>query len=155
MVFMQIWIDGDACPRAIKDIIFRAATRTQTKVTLVANHFVSMPPSPFIKSIIVPSGFDVADNKIVECLAENDLVITADIPLADEVITKKAIALNPRGTLYSASNIKQKLAIRNFNVTLRDSGVLRGGASTLSKKEIQAFSNHLDKILMQWSKQTK
>lgn len=146
---MRIWIDGDACPKVIKEIIFRAAVRTETQVILVSNHFISIPPSPFIKRQQVGKGFDVADNHITDNLAENDLVITADIPLANDVITKKAIALNPRGELYSANNIKQILAMRNFNESLRDSGMISSGAKTLSQREIQAFSNHLDKILVQ------
>jgi uncharacterized protein len=144
---MHIWIDGDACPKMIKNILFSAATRTKTQLIIVSNHFVNIPPSHFITRKIVASGFDVADNYIVENLQENDLVITADIPLADEVISKKGIALNPRGKLYSAENIKHILATRNMNESLRDCGMIRGGAGKISQKEIQSFSNHLDRIL--------
>jgi uncharacterized protein len=146
---MKIFIDGDACPNAIKKILFRAAERTQTQLILVANQFINIPPSPFIKRWMVDSGFDKADNKIIDSVEKDDLVITADIPLADSVIDKKAIALDPRGQLYSPDNIKQILSRRNFNATLRDSGLLTGGAPPLSQKEIQQFSNHLDRILTQ------
>src|SRR5688572_15889155 len=138
---MRIWIDADACPKVIKDILFRAANRTKTPIILVANQYLSIPPSPFITKIQVTAGFDVADNKIIDSLQLNDLVITADIPLADAAVTKGCAALNPRGELYSASNIKERLSMRNFSDALRGSGISTGGPSTLSKKEIQAFSN--------------
>ncbi|WP_133129565.1 YaiI/YqxD family protein [Legionella yabuuchiae] len=144
---MRIWIDGDACPNKIKDIIFRAAIRTNTEVIIVANHFASIPFSPFIKRLHVESGFDVADNKIVENMHPNDLVVTADIPLANEVIAKKGMALNPRGELYTEANIKQKHAMRDFNESLRESGMISGGAPKLSATEIRRFANHLDMIL--------
>lgn len=144
---MKIWIDGDACPNAIKTILFRAAKRTQTELILVANQAVAIPPSPFIKRWIVESGFDVADKKIIESISKGDLVITADIPLADEVVTKKAFALNPRGQLYTDSNIKQILAMRDFNTSMRENGLISSGSRPLSAKEIQQFSNHLDTIL--------
>lgn len=144
---MQIWIDGDACPNAIKAILFKAANRSKTKLIIVANHFVNIPASPYIKRQIVASGFDVADNYIVDNTLQGDLVITADIPLADAVITKKGFALNPRGKLYSADNIKHILAMRNINETLRDSKMISGGAPSISQKEIQNFSNQLDRIL--------
>lgn len=142
-----IWVDADACPNVIKEILFRAANRTKTVITFVANQSVRIPPSPFIKKKQVSSGFDVADNYIVQQMQSGDLVITADIPLANAVIEKNGIALNPRGELYTPSNIKNRLAIRNLNETLRDSGILSGGLGQLSKKEIQAFSNALDRIL--------
>ncbi len=144
---MRIWVDADACPKAIKEILFRAAVRTVTIVTLVANQPLSTPPSRFITKVVVPSGFDVADNKIVESSEPGDVVITADIPLADAAISKGCIVINPRGELYSANNIKERLSIRNFSDALRGSGVITGGPSKLSKKEIQDFSNKLDQIL--------
>lgn len=144
---MRIWVDADACPKIIKEILFRAAERTKTPIILVANQYLSTPPSPYITKIQVAQGFDVADNKIIENLQPNDLVITADIPLADATISKGCIALNPRGELYSLANIKGRLSLRNFNDTLRGSGIITGGPPTLSKKEIQNFSNHLDRLL--------
>lgn len=148
---MKIWIDGDACPKAIKDIVFRAATRSKTSVIIVSNHLVSIPVSPFIKRWMVASGLDAADNKIVDNVEALDLVITADIPFADAVIAKNGMALNPRGELYSSNNIKQILALRNFNESLRSNGLLSGGAGKLGPKEIQNFSNNLDKIITKYS----
>jgi uncharacterized protein len=144
---MHIWVDADACPKVIKEILFRAAMRTETSVTLVSNHALTSPSSPFINKMQVTAGFDVADNKIVQLATAGDLVITADIPLADAVIDKGCIALNPRGELYSPSNIKQRLSIRNFSDGLRGSGVITGGPAKLSKKEIQDFANQLDRLL--------
>ncbi len=144
---MRIWVDADACPKIIKDILFRAAVRTGTTLTLVSNHALSAPSSPFITTIQVSAGFDVADNKIVQSMQANDLVITGDIPLAAAVIEKDGIALNPRGELYSKANIKERLSIRNFSTDLRSSGVTTGGPASLSKKQIQNFANELDKIL--------
>ena len=144
---MKIWVDADACPGVIKDILFRAADRTQTMTTLVANHAIRIPPSAFIKVITVPAGFDVADDEIVKRLEANDLVITADIPLASEVIDKGAVALNPRGELYTNHNIKAILNMRDFMDTMRSSGVQTGGPAAMSQAERQAFSNQLDKIL--------
>lgn len=145
---MRIWVDADACPNTIKDILFRAATRTKTSLILVSNHPVTAPPSPFISKMQVVLGFDVADNKIVESVNAKDLVITADIPLANAVIEKGCKALNPRGELYTAANIKERLAIRNFSTDLRNSGVRTGGPSIISKKDIQTFANNLDKLLV-------
>ncbi|WP_299495525.1 YaiI/YqxD family protein [uncultured Shewanella sp.] len=144
---MKIWVDADACPGVIKDILFRAADRTQTMTTLVANHAIRIPSSAFIKVITVPAGFDVADDEIVKRLEANDLVITADIPLASEVIDKGAVALNPRGELYTNHNIKAILNMRDFMDTMRSSGVQTGGPAAMSQAERQAFSNQLDKIL--------
>ncbi len=144
---MTIWIDADACPRVIKEILFRAAERTQTTVVLVANQSLVAPLSPYIKKIRVGAGFDVADNYIVEQLQVGDLVVTADIKLADEVVTKGGIALNPRGEPYTTDNIKQCLSIRNFNEELRNSGQVTGGLAVLSKHEIQLFANFLDRFL--------
>ena len=146
---MKIWLDGDACPTAIKTILFRAVIRTHTTLYIVANHFPSAPPSPFIKKIQVPMGFDAADNQIIERMAPGDLVITADIPLADAVVFKGGKALNPRGELYCPKNIKQHLATRNLNESLRSSGMIRGGQATMSQKEVQQFANHLDRFLRQ------
>lgn len=144
---MQIWIDADACPKVIKEMCFRAADRARILVVLVANQPINIPLSPFIKTIQVSAGFDVADQKIIENVQSGDLVITADIPLADAVITKGAIALNPRGDFYTKNNIKQCLTLRNLSAELRDSGLISGGPAKLSKKEIHIFATHLDRIL--------
>jgi len=144
---MQIWVDADACPNVIKEILFRAATRAQVSLTLVANQLLRTPPSPYIKAIQVPSGFDVADSKIVQQLQSGDLVITADIPLAALVIEKQAFALNPRGELYSAENIRQLLDMRNFMDTLRSSGVDTGGPPAFNHADRQSFANQLDRFI--------
>lgn len=144
---MRIWIDADACPKIIKEVLYRAAIRTQTALILVSNHALTTPPSPYITKMQVTAGFDVVDNKILELLEPGDLVITADIPLADGVVSKNGIALNPRGERYTPANIKQRLSIRNFSADLRSSGVITGGPAALSKKEIQQFANQLDQIL--------
>ena len=144
---MQIWVDADACPNVVKDILFRAAERTKTNLTLVANQPVKIPPSRYIKTVRVANGFDVADKEIIEQLGAGDLVVTADIPLAAEVVEKGAHALNPRGELYTEENIRQRLALRNFMDELRSSGVNTGGPATFSHKERQAFANHLDRLL--------
>lgn len=144
---MRIWVDADACPKMIKEILFRAAVRTQTLTILVSNQFLITPISPFIKKIQVSAGFDVADNQIVKDMDSGDLVITADIPLAHEVVNKGGIALNPRGERYTSDNIKQRLSIRNLNEELRSSGINTGGPPKISQKEIQIFANNLDKIL--------
>jgi uncharacterized protein len=143
----RIWIDADACPATIKAILFRAAERTRTQLILVANQPMTTPPSPYISKVQVLKGFDVADGWIVQHMQAGDLVITADVPLADLVITKGGNALNPRGEFYTESNIKQRLSTRNFNQTLRDSGLITGGPDKLSQKEIRAFANQLDKFL--------
>ena len=146
---MHIWVDGDACPRAIKDILFRAAARTKTPLTLVSNHPLLAPASPFIKRWQVGTGLDSVDHYITEQLSPGDLIITADIPFADAAVSKAAIALNPRGELYTHQNIKQHLAQRNRNELLRGSNLLRGGPAPLSAQEIQLFANQLDKLLNQ------
>lgn len=146
---MKIWVDADACPVVIKEILFRAAERTQTPTTLVANHYLKTPPSKVISFVQVSAGFDVADNEIVKRAAANDLVITADIPLAAEVVEKGCLALNPRGELYTESNIRQRLNMRDFMDTLRSSGVETGGAPPISQGDRQAFANNLDKLLAQ------
>ena len=148
---MQIWVDADAAPNAIKDVVFRAAERLQINTTLVANQFIRTPPSKHIKAIQVPAGFDVADNHIVAELNAGDLVITADIPLADEVISKGGAALNPRGMLYTRENIKDRLSRRDMMEELRSSGPLLDGVASgpppLDKKHVQAFANALDRYL--------
>lgn len=144
---MPIWIDADACPKVIKDILFRAAMRTKTPLTLVANALLTYPSSPLITSVRVEKGFDAADNYIVQHLQPHDLVITADIPLAAEVVAKQGIALNPRGELYTENNVKQRLTIRDMNEQLRSTGERIGGPSVLSIKEKTAFANALDRWL--------
>jgi len=144
---LKIWVDADACPVVIKDILFKAAERTQTELTLVANQPLRVPGSRFIKSIQVQAGFDVADNEIVKLIEEDDLVITSDIPLADEVLQKGGQALSPRGELYTSSNIKSRLNIRDFMDTMRASGEHTGGPPPLSQSDRQQFANHLDRIL--------
>jgi hypothetical protein len=144
---MQIWIDADACPGAIKDIVFRAAERLQIMTVLVANRLLRTPPSRFVRAIQVPKGFDVADNHIIEQVAAGDLVITADIPLASAVIDRGAHALNPRGELYSEATIRERLSMRNFMEELRSSGVETGGPASFSQADRQAFANQLDRFL--------
>lgn len=146
---MKIWIDGDACPKRIKEILFRAAKTRQVMVIMIANHLATIPPSPFIKRIQVDAGFDKADNYIVTHLIAGDLIITADLLLARDAIEKGALVLNPRGMIYSANNIKPLVTLRHFNEALRESGQLRGGLESLSAKEIQQFSNHLDRLIAQ------
>ena len=144
---MQIWVDADACPNVIKEILFRAAIRAHVSLTLVANQLLRAPPSPYIKALQVPSGFDVADSKIVQQLQSGDLVITADIPLAALVIEKGGHALNPRGEFYTIENIRERLAMRNFMDELRNTGVNTGGPAMLSLSDRQAFANQLDRFL--------
>ena len=144
-----IWIDADACPNVIKEILFRAATRTQTPLTLVANNFIRTPASKLIQFLQVPKGFDVADNEIVQRSNPRDLVITADIPLAAELLAKEVQALNPRGELYSKDNIGHRLNMRDFMDTMRSSGVHTGGPPPISKSARQTFANALDKVLTQ------
>lgn len=146
---MKIWVDADACPAVIKEILFRAATRTKSSLTLVANHALKIPPSYHIHFLQVTSGFDVADNEIVQRVNAGDLVITADIPLASEVIAKGAQALNPRGELYTSDNIKAKLTMRDFMETLRSSGIQTSGPSALSQADRHAFAKELDRLLNQ------
>jgi uncharacterized protein YaiI (UPF0178 family) len=144
---MQIWVDADACPKVIKDILFRAAERLQIQLTLVANKQLHCPPSRVIRAMQVPAGFDVADNKIAGLVEPGDLVITADIPLAADVISRGAHALNPRGELYTKDTIRERLTMRNFMEGLRGSGVETGGPPTLSQSDRQAFAKQLDKLL--------
>ncbi len=144
---MNIWVDADACPVVIKDIIFKAANRTKTTTIFVANHSISIPPSRYISFLQVGQGFDVADNEIVKRLEPGDLVVTSDIPFADEVITKGGHALSPRGELFTAENIKPKLNMRDFMETMRSSGIQTGGPAAMSQADRQAFANHLDRYL--------
>jgi len=149
---MKIWVDADACPAVIKEILFRAAERTEVQLTLVANQPVRIPRSRCIKFIKVASGFDVADNEIVKRLGVGDLVITSDIPLAAEVIEKGGYALTPRGELFSADNIKARLNMRDFMETLRASGISTGGPPVLSHNDRKSFADHLDKLLTKYVK---
>ncbi len=144
---MQIWVDADACPNVIKDILFRAANRTETYLTLVANQFIKTPPSPFIKSVQVAAGFDVADNHIAQSVEAGDIVVTADIPLAADIVAKGASGINPRGTLYTEQNIKQTLTMRNFMEEMRSTGQVSGGPPPLDARDKQNFANTLDRLL--------
>lgn len=146
---MNVWVDADACPKAIKQVLFKAAERLQISMTLVANQYIPTPPSKVIRSLQVAQGFDVADNAIVEAVVRGDLVITADIPLAAEVVAKGAIALNPRGTLYTRENVRDYLQRRNRAEELRATGMISGGPTALDKKDVQAFANALDRTLAQ------
>ena len=145
----QIWVDADACPGPIKEILFRAAERAQVSVTLVANQMLRTPPTCWVRAIQVAGGFDVADDEIVQRVAPGDLVVTQDIPLAARVIDKGALALHPRGELYSAETIAQRLSMRNFMDELRGAGVDTGGPSTFHARDRQAFANQLDRWLQQ------
>lgn len=144
---MHIWVDADACPGVIKDILFRAAARTQRPLTLVANQTLRVPASPLIRMIQVPGGFDEADKYIAANVQAGDLVITADIPLAAAVVDKDAHALSPRGELYGKENIRELLDMRNFMDTLRSTGVETGGPSAFSAGDRHAFANRLDRLL--------
>jgi uncharacterized protein YaiI (UPF0178 family) len=147
---MQIWVDADASPKVIKEILFRAADRVKIQVTLVANQPMQVPRSRFVRSIQVAAGFDVADNYIVQQAEVGDLVVTADIPLAAEAIEKGCTALNPRGELYTPENIRQRLNMRDFMDTLRSSGIDTGGPAVFSQAERQAFANALDRLLAKY-----
>ncbi|MEJ2645886.1 MAG: YaiI/YqxD family protein [Gammaproteobacteria bacterium] len=144
---MQIWVDADACPNVIKDILFRAAVRMEMPLTLVANQPVRVPPSPYIKTMQVAAGFDEADRRIAELVQRGDLVITADIPLAADVIERGGHALNPRGELYTPDNIRERLTMRDFMDTLRASGVNTGGPAPLDQGDRKTFANQLDRLL--------
>lgn len=150
---MQIWVDADACPRVIREILFRAAVRTGVMLTLVANQPVPTPAARHIRTLRVAPGFDVADNEIVRRVAAGDLVITADIPLAAEVIAAGAHALNPRGELYTRENIGARLSMRDFMDKLRGSGIDTGGPPPLNQADRQAFANHLDRLLASRARQ--
>jgi len=144
---LKIWVDADACPVVIKEILFKAAERTKVQLTLVANQAIRIPPSRFISFVQVSSGLDVADNEIVERVQADDLVITGDIPLAADVIEKGGHALNPRGEMYTAENIKARLNIRDFMDTLRGSGIDTGGPPALSQGDRKVFADNLDRFL--------
>jgi uncharacterized protein YaiI (UPF0178 family) len=144
---MHIWVDADACPVVIKQILFKAAQRTQLPLTLVANQPLSTPPAPLIKSVQVEAGFDVADNYIVQQVEIDDLVVTADIPLAADVVEKGAYAINPRGELYTPENIRQRLQMRNFMEEMRNTGQASGGPPPLNNADRQYFANNLDRLL--------
>jgi uncharacterized protein len=144
---MKIWMDGDACPKPIKEILFRTAIRTNIHLIIVANHIFNIPASKFITFTQVTHGFDAADQYIVDTMQMHDLVITADLPLADAVVSKGGLAINPRGELYSANNIKQLLAARNHNESLRGAGIISGGPSAFNAKDIQKFANQLDRLI--------
>lgn len=144
---MSIWVDADACPRPVKEILFKAAERTGVELTLVANHAMAVPKRPNVRLLQVQGGFDVADQEIVKRVAPGDLVITADIPLAADVIARGAQALNPRGELYSADTIRALLTMRDFMDTMRSSGVVTGGPPALTQADRQAFAGRLDRWL--------
>jgi len=144
---MKIWVDADACPVVIKEILFKVANRVQVEMTLVANHSMAIPPSKYIDFIQVPQGFDVADNEIVKHLHPDDIVITQDIPLAAEVVDAGAVAINPRGEIYTENNIRARLSMRDFMETMRSSGIQTGGPAAFSMQDRQAFANQLDRLL--------
>ena len=144
---MIVWVDADACPAQIKEILFRAAERVRVRTVLVANHPLRVPRSAFIEARQVEAGFDVADDRILAGLGPGDLVVTADVPLAAQVVAAKAFALNPRGTLYTPNNVQDHLARRNFMDALRSSGETTRGPPALNNTDIQSFANELDKFL--------
>jgi uncharacterized protein YaiI (UPF0178 family) len=144
---MKIVVDADACPQVIKEILYRAAKRLKIPLTLVANQPLRIPLAPNIKFVLVGRGFDIADKYIVSIIAPGDLVITADIPLASEVVDKQAFALNPRGEFYTSENVKQKLATRNLMEALRGMGRISGGPAPFDRQDQQAFANALDTFL--------
>ena len=144
---VAVWIDGDACPRAIKDVVFRAAIRREVQTTLIANHAMQVPRSPFIQRRQVAAGFDEADNAILEAIVAGDIVITADVPFADEAIARGATAINPRGIEYTAENIKDHRARRDLREELRSFGEVSGGPPPFGKNEVQQFSNVFDRLL--------
>lgn len=151
---MHIWMDADACPKVIKEILYRVVERLKIPMTMVANKEMQLPNSPLIQMIVVAAGADVADREIVERMESGDLVITADIPLAADVIEKRGHALNPRGTFYSEANVKQYLTMRNFMDDLRGSGVMTGGPAAFSNSDRMAFANQLDRFLTRHIKMT-
>jgi uncharacterized protein YaiI (UPF0178 family) len=144
---MQIWVDADACPGELKELLFRAAKRTKIRITLVANQFMRTPRSEFIDSLVVPAGANAADRRIVELLEPGDLVITADIPLASEAVAGGGKALNPRGELYTDANVGERLAVRNMLDEMRGGGQITGGPANFNAKDRQAFANQLDRWL--------
>jgi hypothetical protein len=149
---MKIWVDADACPAVIKEILFRAAERLGVQLTLVANHPLRIPSSRYVAFLRVSSGLDVADNEIAERIGAGDLVITADIPLAAAVVEKGGYALDPRGEMYTAENVGDRLSMRDFMDSLRNNGVDTGGPPPLSLSDRQAFANNLDKFLSKYAR---
>jgi uncharacterized protein YaiI (UPF0178 family) len=149
---MTIWIDADACPVTVKEILYKTAERRKISTVLVANQPLRIPPSDFIRFIKVDAGFDVADGEIVKQMVPGDLVITADIPLAAEIIEKEGLALNPRGELYTSDSIRAKLGMRDFMDTLRSGGVVTGGPPPLNKRDRKKFADALDRLLQQSKK---
>lgn len=152
---MNIWVDADACPVVIKEILYRAANRAKIPLTLVANKMLRVPPSPWIKALQVPGGFDVADQRIAQEVNDGDLVVTADIPLASQVIANGATVIDPRGELLTVANIEERLTMRNFMDGLRSGGVDTGGPIAFSSADRQAFANQLDKLLAKRQKATQ
>jgi len=144
---MRIWVDADACPKVIKDILYRAATGRKIKTVFVANQYLMLPKSPFLEMIKVGAGFDVADSHIAESVEPGDLVVTADIPLAALIVEAGALGLNPRGELYTENNIKQRLSIRNQNEMLRSAGEMTGGPAIISQADRRKFANELDRTI--------
>ena len=144
---MKIWIDADACPKAIKEIVYKASERLRIETILVANQAIAKPRSPMIKSIVVDKGPDVADQYIVDEMDPDDLVITQDIPLADLVVTKGGLAINPRGDIYTEASIKERLSIRDFMTDLRDAGMQTGGPKSFSEQDKRKFASSFDKII--------
>lgn len=142
-----LWVDADACPNPVKTVLFRAAQKRQFETVLVANQFIAIPPSKYIRAVRVSGGFDAADDYIADHMREGDLVITGDIPLAAQVIQRQGMALNPRGELYSKHNIGEKLAMRDFMAQMRDSGMVTGGAAAMAARDVQNFANALDRFL--------
>ena len=148
----KIWVDADACPNLIKNVIFRLADNRQVDVVLVSNHYVKTPNSRFVSAKQVGKGFDEADNEIIALMSGGDLVVTGDLPLANDVIQKRGFAINPRGTVYDEENIKSHLSRRDLMEDLRDSGVVSGGPSALNKKNVQEFANAIDRLVTKLEK---
>ena len=148
----KIWVDADACPNWIKNVIFRLADNRQVDVVLVSNHYVKTPNSRFVSAKQVGKGFDEADNEIIALMSGGDLVVTGDLPLANDVIQKRGFAINPRGTVYDEENIKSHLSRRDLMEDLRDSGVVSGGPSALNKKNVQEFANAIDRLVTKLEK---
>lgn len=146
-IAMKIWVDADACPVVIKEILYRAAKRSEVMLTLVANQMLRVPPSPWIRAVQVPGGFDVADQRIAQEAEPGDIVVTADVPLAAQVVAKGASVIDPRGELLTTANIQERLSMRNFMEGLRSSGVETGGPGAFSSADRQAFGNQLDRLL--------
>ena len=148
----KIWVDADACPNLIKNVIFRLADNRQVDVVLVSNHYVNTPNSRFVSAKQVGKGFDEADKEIIALMSGGDLVVTGDLPLANDVIQKRGFAINPRGTVYDEENIKSHLSRRDLMEDLRDSGVVSGGPSALNKKNVQEFANAIDRLVTKLEK---